>query len=230
VTASTGIIIDHKAHADRGISCTTCHNRVAHVEDFKLTLAGSRKHEDWMKMEACFRCHSVTKNTKGTGGFWAPGDCSVCHPKDFSLKPANHRLGSDFQRTHPQVLKDKGKAYCLMCHNEKTFCNGCHGTEMPHPATFGKNHGAEFAAAQAKDPNHIKICINCHATKGLGGTEFCTNCHHKGSNPKVSWVIQHPSVVKVQGAAACLSGCHSPVFCAKCHTSGAAASTTATTP
>ncbi len=219
ITPPAGIIIDHKAHADRGITCTTCHNRVAHVEDFKLTLPGNRRHEDWMKMEACFRCHSVTQGTKGPGGFHASGECSVCHPKDFQLKPENHLI-ADFRVNHPTILKAKGKQYCLMCHDEKKFCNACHGVEMPHPASFSTNHGTAFKAAQAKDPNHIKLCLNCHGANGLGGMEFCNNCHHKGSDPNKPWLPQHPAAVKVQGAASCLATCHSPVFCAKCHTSG----------
>lgn len=217
-TPDKGLKIDHKIHAAKGITCTTCHNRVAHVEDFKLTLAGNRKHEDWMTMEACFRCHSVTRTTKGPGGYYAPGDCEVCHPKDFQLKPANHRIGEDFLHEHPAIVKAKGKQYCVMCHNEKTFCYGCHGTEIPHPANFKKEHGKEFKAAQAKDPNHIQLCLNCHDAKGLGGEEFCNNCHHKGADPAIPWVQQHPTFVKKEGTTYCLTGCHGPTFCAKCHT------------
>jgi hypothetical protein len=217
VTATKGIKIDHKAHAAKGIGCTSCHNRVAHVEDFKLVLAENRKHEDWMKMEACYRCHSLTEGVKGKGGYYASGECSVCHPKDFPLKPGNHKI-IDFERTHVKVIEQKGKAYCLMCHGEKRFCNGCHGTEIPHPAGFKKNHGAEFKAEEARNPGHVKLCLQCHGSQTLGGQEFCNGCHHKGIDVSKPFLPQHMALAKKNGAASCVN-CHNPVFCAKCHTS-----------
>ncbi len=71
VTPSPGLKIDHAVHATGGVECTICHNRTAHVEDFKLTLVDpttgkpNRPHEDFMKMTACFRCHSQDASRRG---------------------------------------------------------------------------------------------------------------------------------------------------------------------
>jgi len=91
VTTGPGIIIDHDAHMKKNISCTLCHNRVAHP--------GYGEYEDFMTMEACFRCHvqepdgkkeHVPEELAATYNFKAPGKCEACHPKDFQLKPADH--------------------------------------------------------------------------------------------------------------------------------------------
>jgi hypothetical protein len=201
VTPAAGIIIDHKAHADRGIQCTMCHNRTAHPEDFDLTLPGNKKHQDFMKMEACFRCHGLGAGAK------APGKCTACHTAEFELKPASHREKSFYPEGHAQLAQQDRK-YCSMCHDAKTFCSKCHGLEMPHPKSFLKTHGA-------LGKQNPVVCAKCHA-QGTSGTLFCNACHHQGSDASKPWIPQHPAAVKVQGAQACF-GCHNPTFCAQCH-------------
>lgn len=45
-----GILMDHEKHVERGINCTRCHNRVAHI--------GKEGYPLWQTMmEGCFRCH-----------------------------------------------------------------------------------------------------------------------------------------------------------------------------
>jgi nitrate/TMAO reductase-like tetraheme cytochrome c subunit len=205
VTPSGGIIIDHQAHIKAGITCTNCHNRVAHKEDFDLTLPGNEKHADFMKMESCFRCHGVAPGSR------APGRCDACHPAGFELKPANHRQPGFYPKGHAKLAKADQK-YCTMCHDVKKFCVDCHGgVEMPHPAAFKTSHGKIGRSAP-------QACQKCHGTKA-GGTEFCNNCHHKGADPNKSWVSQHFLVVREKGAEPCFK-CHATTFCAKCHVTG----------
>src|SRR5690606_18318947 len=76
--------------------------RVAHPEDFDLAVKNpdgspGHKHEDFMEMTACFRCHSLEDEAL------APGSCASCHPKDFDLKPANHDE-ADFVRVAGEKL------------------------------------------------------------------------------------------------------------------------------
>ena len=88
---SAGILMDkaaHEKHTKQGINCTTCHNRVAHLETVPTIVPGNKKHEDFMTMTACFRCHSLT--TAAAGEIVAPGRCSLCHPVGFKLRPASH--------------------------------------------------------------------------------------------------------------------------------------------
>jgi len=210
ITPGAGIIIDHAIHAENDVTCAMCHNRVAHPEDFELTLPGNTKHEDFMKMEACFRCHGLEDGSK------APGECAKCHPAGFELKPANHMepgfytKGGD-SKGHAE-LKTEEPDYCRICHVESKFCVDCHGIVMPHPADFEKGHG-DLGKSQPA------VCANCHAKGGAstaGSTQFCNSCHHPDGDASKPWIPQHFEVVRKSGAQACFD-CHKSTYCADCH-------------
>lgn len=220
LTPGPGILIDHGAHAAKGVTCTMCHNRVAHNEAGLKLAKGSHPHEDFMKMEGCFRCHALPGQPTPKGGIAAPGRCDACHPAGFELKPGNHFEPGFYRRYgdskgHAKAAKaDTKDRYCRMCHVKTTFCTGCHGVEMPHPTGFAKDHGV----AGKKTP---AVCANCHA-KGestASGTEFCSACHHKQGDPAKPWIPQHFKVVAEQGANTCFE-CHKSTFCAHCHVQG----------
>lgn len=243
-TPSRGIIIDHAVHAENDVSCTICHNRIAHREDFELELTDpktgepNRKHDDFMEMTACFRCHSLESDAV------APGACPACHPTDFELKPENHFEPGFYQAggesaghtklanealaatgegtataepTATPVAHEEGEIppvssvfYCQTCH-AKEFCSDCHGLPMPHPADFNEGHGG---LGKSKP----KVCANCHATGGESaqGLEFCNACHHPDKDPLKSWISQHFVAVRDKGAQSCFE-CHNPTYCAECH-------------
>lgn len=220
VSPSPGIIINHKVHEEKGVTCTVCHNRTAHRDSaIKITLKGDRPHEDFMRMVGCFRCHGLASDAK------APGACSACHPPGFNLKPLNHSEQGFYRKfgdsaghaalalADAKSMKAGGKASgsCDMCHVRAQFCDGCHGVSMPHPAGFTKTHGS----VGKKSP---VVCANCHAKgqKTAAGTEFCNGCHHKGSDPKRPWLAQHGEVAKATGDTPCFT-CHTPTFCPECH-------------
>ncbi len=216
ITPRKGIIINHEIHEKKKIQCTMCHNRVAHIEDFELKLRDpntgekNQKHDDFMEMIACFRCHGLESEAK------APGACSACHPKDFELRPASH-LRSGFytkfgdSKGHTDLKKERPD-YCRICHLEKRFCSDCHGLQMPHPKDFTGGHG-DLGKKKAA------VCANCHG-RGAKGTLFCDACHHKEADPTVPWIRQHFEFVRRDGAKACLESCHDPTFCAHCHVRG----------
>jgi hypothetical protein len=209
-TANDDIIIDHAVHAENDVTCTTCHNRVAHPEDFELTLAGNTKHEDFMHMEACFRCHNLAEDAK------APGDCSACHPEEFELVPESHEATNFYnlggESSGHADLKIEEPGYCGICHTEDVFCVDCHGIVMPHPADFKENHGE----AGRTSPD---VCKNCHArgeVASSAGFEFCNSCHHPAGDPAKPWLPQHFVAVDQSGPEACFA-CHTPTYCAECH-------------
>ncbi len=245
-TPSVGIIIDHAVHTDEDITCTVCHNRVAHLEDFDLVLKDpgtgeqNRKHDDFMTMTSCFRCHSQEEGGR------APGGCDACHPADFELKPANHlepgfyERGGDSAGHASLALASRDAAaeqtatageaatdaageeelvppreifYCGTCHAE-SFCEDCHGISMPHPGDFAKGHGDVGKSTPG-------VCANCHAKGGASvkGLEFCNSCHHPQGDPTKAWIPQHFTVVLETGADACFD-CHNPTYCAECHVAG----------
>jgi nitrate/TMAO reductase-like tetraheme cytochrome c subunit len=245
-TPSEGIIIDHAKHTENDVTCTTCHNRVAHPEnDIELVL-GDRKHEDWMFMDACFRCHSLEE------GGDAPGECSACHTETFRLTPPSHDVPAWYQRYgasggHAKAALEESESVraaiehasghepmdpkhaegpvlepaaqihtCFTCH-KTTFCGDCHQLPMPHPADFKENHGREGYTKP-------KACANCHARSAseAKGTDFCNACHHPSSIPGEPWRTNHPKAVVKDGSRSCFE-CHNPKYCATCHVRGAAA-------
>lgn len=209
VTPSRGVIIDHDAHAKKGITCAMCHNRVAHREDFTLKLPGNRKHEDFASMAGCVRCHG-----RGTGSK-APGACPTCHPKGFELRPLSHLVPGFYtkggigpaSRGHADLKKERPE-YCKMCHDEPAFCTACHGLLMPHPEGFTRGHGT-------LGKTRTDVCLRCHGTVA-GGKEFCNACHHKQADPRYPWLPQHPGIVRQTGTEPCFA-CHKPPYCAHCH-------------
>jgi hypothetical protein len=246
VTPSPGIIIDHDVHTANDVTCATCHNRVAHPEkDIELVL-GDRKHDDWMTMDACFRCHSLEDDAK------APGECAACHPESFTLVPASHNATGWYKRFgeskgHAEAAREESATVaeavphfaqfdpiaeahaegpvlqpsstvnsCLTCH-AASYCTDCHGFPIPHPETFTTNHGAEGYENPA-------ACANCHARTAAEarGTAFCNACHHPASKPGTTWIRQHRQGVIKDGARACFD-CHNPRYCEICHVRGKAA-------
>jgi len=247
VNPSFGIIIDHAAHTDRSITCASCHNRVAHPEEgIEYTQEGNRHHEDWMTMDACYRCHGLED------GAQAPGTCETCHTAAFDLVPASHDASGWYEKfgesgghaaayaeetsrvaqaeewvagleavEHTEAPEGLGYEQtvntCYTCHT-KQYCTDCHGgLEMPHPASFATEHGALGLENPAE-------CATCHARNeaGAAGTGFCNACHHPASTAGTPWVKQHFTAVAEQGAQGCFE-CHDPLYCETCHVKGAEA-------
>lgn len=202
-------------------------------------------HADFMKMDYCFRCHDLKGKVKmtGEGAKAAPGSCTTCHTPGFELVPETHDVqgwaasGHGESAKHVEeevkeaeveakVLEEEGiRSYlakpvnaCQTCHVEEEFCNKCHGLEMPHPKGFTTGH----EAAAKKD---AQVCVKCHTSERTGAIaattqqQFCSDCHHKGSDPNKLWQKDHPRMVQAQGAQKCFS-CHAPTACAKCHVRG----------
>lgn len=242
VSPSAGILIDHDKHTAKGVTCTSCHNRVAHPEeDVTLVLAkDQQKHENWMEMDACFRCHDLEP------GAAAPGTCAACHPADFNLVPASHEATGWYtefgessghatayteeasrvaeaethaaeeaeikHRAAPEMRPMGTVNTCYTCH-QKQYCTDCHGLEMPHPQDFSKNHGD----AGRKTPG---TCAKCHARSAAEAKgDFCNACHHPQSTPGRPWVKQHDEAVKSTGATPCFN-CHDQRYCSACHVRG----------
>ncbi len=244
VTPTQGILIDHDIHTDNEVTCATCHNRVAHPEDEIELILGDRKHDDWMSMDACFRCHSLEQGAK------APGRCEACHPKSFDLVPASHDATSgwyakyetskgharaakeesatlaeatahfaefehvDEKHAEGPVLEPSSAVNSCYTCHERSFCSDCHKLPMPHPEAFAKDHGEEGF----RMPD---ACANCHArnAKEAKGTAFCDACHHPTKEPGASWIKTHRRSVISEGGNACFK-CHDPQYCETCHVSG----------
>jgi len=184
VTPSEGIKINHDKHSAKNVPCTVCHNRIAHREDFDLTLKDpnskeqNKKHEDFMSMDSCFRCHDQEQGAE------APGACVACHPaKGFQLKPESH-LTSDFQKKHAEMAKESlDKVAETLKERGLTEVTLETKSEWSKPGDSKETLGEKLIPVGA-----VYYCGTCHQTA------FCTNCH--GTQMPHSDAFKEPKDVK----------------------------------
>lgn len=231
ITPSKGIKIDHKKHTDVNVECTICHNRIAHKEDFDLVLKDpktgepNRKHQDFMSMTSCFRCHSLED------GAAAPGTCSACHSPTFELKPPSHREAGFYPKGHAELAKEmKAESAKAKAEHEKALAEK---GEKPEEVAevieeqkkagegAGNSHKSSGIGEKLPTVESVFYCGTCHKDK------FCTDCHgmempHPAEfkEPKdVKDATGHPAVSKVKPAK-CVQ-CHGKNekthFCDECH-------------
>jgi len=153
-------------HADKGQvadpTCLKCHTAEFelmppdHTVDFL-----SSEHRTVARVDAayCSQCH-------------APEACVECHNGGVELANGNMSIKvipEDHQKIEwradhgSNYLQQKGM--CVVCHTPD-FCQQCHQTTMPHPATWLSVH-TEGNGTLADD------CGVCHANR-----ESCQECHH----------------------------------------------------
>ncbi len=247
VTPSDGIKIDHKVHAEVNAACPVCHNRIAHKEDFELTLTDphsgkpNKKHVDLMSMTACFRCHGLEK------GAAAPGACAACHPSDFPLKPSNHKAKGFYPKGHAEMAREEyeksqaalaGKGSKGKTVDEQSFFGpekayaGGGGTgaepvamkDVPKLIAEQRKYGAsDHASIGERLPvvDSVFYCSTCHTE------QFCVNCHgmamphpEEFKEPKdAKSSAGHPVVSKKQSdkCVMCHGEAEKTAFCDGCH-------------
>jgi len=222
VTPSPGIKIDHKPHEEINAACPVCHNRVAHREDFELTLTDpatgepNKKHENFMGMTACFRCHGLEK------GAPAPGACAACHPADFQLKPPSHLAAGFYPEGHAKLADAEIERAAEV---RKEFGIDVITGERKAEITAGESENAEGThesiGEELPPVGAIVECYTCHTES------FCTDCHGMAmphpaefKEPKDPKDPQgHPAASKTQPKKCVM--CHGvnekTHFCDSCH-------------
>jgi hypothetical protein len=206
VTPDAGIKINHEVHAKNGIDCTICHNRVAHKEDFTLSLVdpttkkANHKHEDFMEMTACFRCH--TQDYKGTDK--PTGACPACHTPEFQLKPASHLDPGFFPKGHGVLGAAEEKR--TIAQTGVSWLNGSAASSTAEAAT-GESGKTETLGQKLPKVASVNYCSTCHEKK------FCIDCH--GGVP-----MPHPADFKDKHGKL---GQQFPKSCSKCHGAGTTA-------
>ncbi len=236
ITASAGIIIDHEIHSENGVQCTLCHNRTAHNEsgDWEPVTKNPKtgesppKHADWMKMTACFRCHSLEADAE------APGECSACHPADFELKPPSHFETDFYPGGHAEMAKEdheavaEAKAEAEGSGEEGAAEEGSEeGTETEESSETSmlgvdKAYAEEAETAEEKEwaeeistVGEVSYCSTCHLDS------FCENCHGMEMPHPAEFVEKsHPELAAKKSDKCDL--CHNVVeteylFCNNCH-------------
>jgi hypothetical protein len=209
VTPSAGIKIDHAPHAEKGVNCTICHNRTAHVEDFPLTLVDpstgrpNRPHEDFMKMTACFRCHSQDPVKDQPSGA-----CIACHPIGFELKPPSHLLPGFMPKGHGALgAAEESRTLAVAKYSWLNGSTSETSTEGEGAeASKGASESSETLGESLPKVESINECSTCHRKK------FCIDCH--GGVP-----MPHPADFTKRHAKI---GKAAPNACANCHGKGGA--------
>lgn len=219
ITPSVGIIIDHKVHAAKGVECTYCHNRTAHVEDFELTLTDpstgerNKPHADFMTMTACFRCHTQGDGKAAVASLTAPGDCGACHSPGFDLKPASHKEADFFPAKHGELAKAEAERVAAALAEqggegeEHSSLNlPSLGTDKAHASSGGESLGTQLPKVET-----INECYTCHAQK------FCDDCHGAPVPHPADFIAAHGDWGK-KNPQSCVM-CHGPAdrFCDDCH-------------
>ena len=203
ITPAEGLRIDHNVHAEKGVDCTICHNRTAHVEDFELTLVDpstkepNHPHEDFMEMTACFRCH--TQDYAGTEK--PTGECAACHTPGFQLKPPSHLDPEFFPKGHGKLGAEEESRTLLVA---KTSWLNAETTETATEGEGGEHEGEESLGESLPKTESINLCSTCHQKA------FCIDCH--GGVP-----MPHASDFKKKHGEL---GKKAPQACAKCHGRG----------
>ncbi|MDZ4064280.1 MAG: NapC/NirT family cytochrome c, partial [Coriobacteriia bacterium] len=119
---------------------------------------------------------------------------------------------SEWVKTMPAMSQVN---YCSTCHKQ-SFCDSCHGMEIPHPKEFVDKSHPELVKTK------LDKCDMCHQVTKTG-FKFCNDCHHGTKSnwkydPKVAWETQHAKTVTANGVGLCLEACHKTTFCSDCHT------------
>ncbi|MHB8761988.1 MAG: cytochrome c3 family protein [Coriobacteriia bacterium] len=191
VTPSAGLVINHDIHAENEVRCTSCHNRVAHPEDNIELVLSDRRHEDWMVMDACFRCHSLEADAVATG------TCGACHPAGFNLVPDTHTA-----ETWYRELGDSSGHAAAYSEEASRVAAAVAWAEELDPAEEIAHEGPGNGGGGLR-PGYeqtVNTCYTCHQK------QFCTDCH--------GVEMPHPAEFSTDHGQAGLSN---PASCAKCH-------------
>lgn len=221
VSTRPGIIIDHQVHTDNGVVCAACHNRVAHPEDgMKFTLPGNGPKADFMKMTACFRCHTLT--AESASEYKAPGTCATCHPKDFDLVPASHKAAGWYTERGPSA------GHAAAAREEASSTAEARAEWSDIEEEFNAKQGRflvrlagvdERLKTKVPPPATIDECSTCHVR-----SEFCDACHGVQVPHAAEFVKGHSSAYTKADAAGCAK-CHNKtgtaandaLTCTLCH-------------
>lgn len=183
---SGGIKVRHSDFAVKSWKCTECHIQVAHgaavpLQNPPIMTRCVTCHNGKKASAKCSKCHvdeDIKKKVykwdpwqRAHGQNWEKGHgivdstvCVVCHKPSYCAK-------CHIQMPHPENFKElhgketlKPSADCLQCHSQSA-CNSCHKVELPHPASFRKNHSAELKKTGLSE------CRRCHTENS------CYQCH-----------------------------------------------------
>lgn len=187
VTERGGMRIAHETCVEPRGTCDGCHTADSHGE--------ATRWPGEYDMEACVRCHASNA---------APKECDSCHQG----KLARDRLrASAWRVTHgPRWSETHGAGaleYCVTCHPDD-YCERCHGIRVPHPASYGRTHGADYIFTPGS-------CKTCHSKE-----RFCDACHGVEMPHIAGFLKTHSAAADDRTDPRCVR-CHHLEDCDACH-------------
>jgi len=146
ISPSGDLLIPHRAHVEAlHIACAVCHKNLVHFPNAagfnRPEMATCTKcHDGKQAKSECVVCHTqkqvpdnhkqpnwltihptmVTKIDCAKCHGFTPDFCKTCH----SQRPASH--AGNWKYLHQFAAKLRGQTGCLVCHDQKKFCDKCH--------------------------------------------------------------------------------------------------------
>lgn len=138
------LVFDHSKHKNANFNCSYCHSRVAHpdIKEYSSRITMDfcvdchKKKSGSLECSTCHPAEFKLKPASHTSGEWLGthgksdfSKCSDCHFDKDSFCTDCHGV----QMPHPEGWpsahgKDSSLlSNCSMCHDQKSFCAGCHG-------------------------------------------------------------------------------------------------------
>jgi len=224
-TPANDLIFSHQTHLGNEVKCVTCHEPPLGHFDTPAPM-----------MMACLQCHE---------GDTAPNECAKCHRKIDEIAPG---LDDPVVHLDPDIFTRES---CAKCHDVATWCEQCHGVEMPHPSNWQDTHPTFVSTrsdtcVKCHQSRDVKFCVTCHGVEmphpaywysshgdvarsngdscarcHPSAPQFCNQCHHAGFSPTSQWASRQHGSVVKDRGTAACFVCHEQAFCERCHVAGA---------
>ena len=179
-------------HGKNRTDCATCHKQSYCDKCHGMTMPHS---SNWQKAHVpvanksekqcakchqtsfCSDCHAKSKPTDHTADWVSIHNkpaadkalCLKCHSQKFcdtchkTTKPRSH--SPTWPEGHGKIVVEEERV-CTTCHDNKKYCQECHGVDMPHPQGYLMKHNTPDAS---REPG--SKCYKCHEQK------YCDVCH-----------------------------------------------------
>lgn len=234
-------------HRGKWDACSDCHKNPASFAEFSCTTCHEHNQNDmnsehqgiqgyrW-ESSACYACHP-SGDANGAfnhqispfplTGAHVTTDCALCHTTGYANTP------NDCYSCHQQGFNLTTKLNHTLAGFSQN-CTQCHNTTAWATTTFNHTTSAGFPL---QNSHAGKTCVDCHQTSYTTTSNECSSCHmpdYQGSTNPNHVAGNYPQVCSschtdVGWAPATfdhtivnfpITGRHTTVACAECHTTG----------
>ncbi len=159
------VIFSHQDHAQKDVSCATCHSGLFEMEALHAQNNKDFNMDSLYKGKYCGACHN------GKKAFASDTQCARCHLGTNASTPQKETPAYKMSVTLGKG--DKGVAFNHETHLKKANCRSCHNS------LFQPKEGA--AKIKMADHSTQGYCFDCHDQKGENGFSVndCSRCHKK---------------------------------------------------